>query len=276
MFNDVFQQVDTQLSNDITLSSYVQSFETALKKNTPYHPYTIIAWPIFETEKPESRVYDGIKEYVYQIDIYARMIFHKKEEYITVGYTDGSTTYKGILEFCDDIKQAIRKNGDDLITNYNTNAYSESDTNESSTFALSPTQSNITVSIGANTPTGYNTINCGTSTLTGDEIAANIQQSLTALGQWGDDGYKNALVTFDDTAKKFKIESDVGPRLISVTAGDTNDCSELLGFDNPTEQRGKKILNYEFDTVTDGGAETYPVRFRIVPLFVTEEVYVGG
>jgi len=276
MFKDVYNAIYNQLNNNTTLAAYVSNFEKAFKENYPRQPYTVILEPLNEVEATGKRSYPDIAEFVYQIDIYARMEFQKQLSEIITGYTDGGTTYKGLLEFTDDIKNAIRELGNDLITNYNTKGYSESNSNTGSTFDLTPSQSTITVIINGKTSSGYNNINCGSSTLSGSAIATNIQTSLRALGTHSDDGYLDATVTFDSETNKFKIESYEGPQnYVTVSAGASNDCSVLLGYDNPTEERGKNIIDYTFDTITVDNLR-FPVRYRIIPLLVTEEVYVGG
>jgi hypothetical protein len=186
----------------------------------------------------------------------------------------GTDTIKGILEFTEDVKNAIRS---DRTLNYNSKGRSVSSVNGSGTFALTSLAKNIKVSINGKTPTGYDTISCGTSTLSGSDIAANIQASLRALGQYDDDGYLYATCTFDSDTKQFTISSsEYGARsTVAVSAGASNDCSSLLGFDDPTETRGTRLLSMSLKPVTANNA-VFPVRYRIIPVTLTEEKYIGG
>jgi hypothetical protein len=278
-FRHIYQAVYDQLDNDTILSSYVNLFKLSKKQNWPQQGHTIMLSPVSEQELDPTEDYDNIKHYNYGIGIYCLVNLNKELHQLDLGFTENGKTYKGSLEFVDDIKNAIRKALDDLIKRYNTAGYSESKSNESSTFNLAATNKFITVSINGNTPTGYDQINCGDSSLNGTIIASNIQESLRNLGIYDGDGYLDANVTFDSETNTFKIESggDVGPKnYVNVTSGVSDDCSVILGFENPTEERGKNIIDYTFDTVILESEENYPVRVRLIPLFVTEEMYVGG
>ena len=278
-FRHIYQAVYNQLANDPILSAYVDGLKLSKKQNWPQQSYLVLISAVSEQELDPTENYDGIKHYTYGIGINVIVNLKKELHELDLGFTDNGTTYKGSLEIVDDVKNAIRKALDTLMDNYNTTGYSESDTNTSGTFMLSGTNKFITVSINGRIPTGYDEIFCGDGSLNGSVIAANIQESVRELGNHNGDGYLDATVTFDSETNRFKIESGggIGPQnYVTVTAGASNDCSGILGFDNPTEERGKNIINYTFDTVVLELEENYPARIRLIPLFVTEEVYVGG
>jgi hypothetical protein len=278
-FRDIYQAVHDQLSSDPTLSTYVDGFKLSTKQNWAQQTYLIMLAASTEQEIDPTEDYDGVKHFVYGVGIISGVNMKKELHELDLGFTNNGVTYKGGLEFVDDIKHAIRKSLDTLIDNYNTTGYSESEENDSAAFALTGTKQYISVSMNGKTPTGYDEIFCGDSSLNGSTIAANIQTSIRELGNYKGDGYLDATVTFDSGTNSFKIESGggIGPQnYVNVTAGSSDDCSGILGFDNPTESRGKNIIDYTFDTVTLESEENYPVRVRLIPLFVTEEVYVGG
>lgn len=288
-FLDVYNALYDQLSNDPTLTAYPGiAFEKVYKEPTPQEKYTLLLNPSTETEDQESRSYrnTSTKEITYDIGLGVRMIFAgKSREEFTLGWTETrkNKVYPGILAFMEDAKEAIRK---DETLNYNAPGYSESSDNASSTFDLNDSNRYLSVSILGKTPVGFDSIDCGNSTLSGDDVALNIQNSLRALENAhlrSNDGYKDVEVTFNPTNNRFKIQPvQIGPASkVTVTAGATNDCSALLGFDNPTEERGKNIKEIEFDPVfpLDGeidGRNKYPVIVRIMKIFITEERYVGG
>ena len=268
------------------------TFGKVYKEPTPQEKYTLLLNASIETEDQESQSYrnTSTKEITYEIGLAVRMIFAgKSREELTLGWTEIRDTempsgdYKGILAFMEDVKEAIRK---DETLKYNIPGYSESSDNTSDTFNLSDSNRYISVSINGRTPDGYDSIDCGISTLSGNDVALNIQNSLRALENAhlkSNDGYKDVEVTFNSTNNRFKIEPvQIGPTSrVTVTAGASNDCSTLLGFDNPTEERGKNIKKIEFDPVIplDGevdGRNKYPVIVRVMKIFITEERYVGG
>jgi len=233
-FLDVYNALYTQLKSDSTLSGYVQSadFLRGFKEPIPQQQYTVIIEPGDEDEDySKQTVADGC-EAVYVIEIYARVIFFKGVEYIIIGNTSDSV--KGLLEFTEDIKEAIRA---DKTLGYNRRGSSVSAANSGTSFALTSSARYLTVTINGRTPSGYGLIDCGSSTLDGDDVASNIQTALRALGNYSDDGYNGATCTFDSDTKKFTITSmRYGPKSsVVVTAGASNDCSALLGFDDPTE-----------------------------------------
>jgi hypothetical protein len=276
MFKGVFEAVYNQLKNNTTLSAYLDKLERSFKENVPQDTYTIIIEPSNEARQAGKRSYPDIEAAYYLINIVAIMNVKKRQDEIFTGWADGTDVFKGLLEFTDDIRQAIREKGNDLRDNYNTKGYCQSDSNTTPTFVLTPTKRNLSIRINGRTPSGYETINCGTTTLSGVQVALNIQSALRSLGKHKDDGYLDAIATFNPANNSFRIESGVGPQnWVEVAPGIANDCSALLGFDNPTGQRGKNIIDYEFDTITVDNLR-FPVRYRIIPLYVTEEIYVGG
>lgn len=270
-YKDVFNALFDQLAADVTLTGYIEdsSFLKGFKNNIPQQEYNLIIEPIDEGEDPETQAYNRTAETDYVIEIYCRTIlFGIGVEGTIIGYKNR----KGALEFLDDVKAAIRA---DLTLGYSRLGSSISAANAGTSFALTANARYLTISINGRTPTDYNSIDCGTSTLTGTEVASNIQTALQALGSHTDDGYYDATCTFDNSTKKFTISSQrYGPKsTVVVTVGATNDSSALLGFDGPTEVAGRNITKILF-----GRARTdntlYPIRYRILPLTIKEETIV--
>lgn len=270
-FLNVYKALHTTLQDNRDRLGYVGrgQFIKGYKDPLPQQEYTVILEPGPEEEHDGSESHDGIKEVTYSVDIYARLVFITSG---TEGLIVGKGNKKGVLAFVDDIKQAIR---DDLTLGYTRQGFSTSKANSSATFALTSSARYLTVSINGKTPTGYTQIDCGASELGGDEVAANIQTSLQALGNYKGDGYDDATCTFDSDTKMFSIQSsDVGPSSsVVVTAGATLDCSALLGFNQPYEVIGRNIVSVKFGTVVADNT-LYPVRYRIIPVQIREEVLV--
>jgi hypothetical protein len=268
-FKDVYNALYDQISTDSNLLVYVDSgqFYKGFTENAPVQEYSVFLEPGDEEEIDDTEVYGYKIEYKYLIDIHVRVALIAD----TIGsYIVGNDNKKGILEFCDDIKAAIKA---DRTLNYDRSSYSESAANAGSTFVLSGSEKYISVSINSRTPQGYNTILCGDSSLSGASVASNIQTALRALGNHADDGYYDATCTFDGTSNKFKIEvlGEHPDWTVEVTAGASDDCSSLLGFDNPTEEQGRNITKIEFGNVYPNNV-FFPVRYRIIPVRITEEV----
>jgi hypothetical protein len=268
-FKDVYNAVFAQLEADATLQGYVgaDEFVKGFKESLPAKKYMVILEPGNEDERTQRQTGDGYFEVDYQLQVYCRLLLtgSKIESAIL-----GNDNYKGVLEFVDDVKAAIRK---DMSFSYDTYGRSLSLENVAGSFDLSSSQRYLSVSIDGKTPTGYDAVNCGTSTLAGDAVAANIQASLRALGKYSDDGYKLATCTFNSSTNQFTISSsNVGPRSeVVVGVGASYDASSVLGFDSPTEYRGTNIVRTLIETVTVDN-RAFPVRYRIVPLLVTEEI----
>jgi hypothetical protein len=268
---NVYNALYTQLKANTTLIDYVDDsqFLRGFKEPMPQQQYTVVLEPGEENEDHESQSTKKVKEVTHYIDIYTRVIFFRGIEYSIIGNTtDG---IKGLLEFTEDVKNAIRA---DMKLSYNRVGSSVSSANAGTSFDLLSSAKNLTVTINEKTPSGYDAIECGSSTLTGTQIAANIQTALRALGRHDDDGFYKATCTFSDSTKKFTISSAVkyGPKsIVTVTAGASNDCSTLLGFDSPTEVVGRNITSVKFGTVrADNSA--YPVRYRVIPVLIREEI----
>lgn len=271
-FKTVYNYLFDQVSNYPVLTNYVvpSQFLKGFKDNIPNQEYTVIFEPGNEEEVKGSEVYKNLKEFVYNIDIYARTIL------IGVGGIQGTIVgyenKKGLLDFVDDIKAAIRSN---LALGYNRRGSSVSAENTGTTFDLLPTKKYISVSINGETPVGCDSILCGTTTLTGVQVAFNIQNALRELGNHSGDGYFDVICSFNSTTRKFTIVSDsYCPRSsVIVTAGGSDDCSTLLCFDNPTEVTGRNIVNVEFGLVSVNN-EAFPVRYRVISIKITEEVLI--
>ena len=270
---DIYNAVYTQLSTDETLLEYmgIEEFVRGFKEVLPTKRYMIILEPGQETEITKRQQYDKTLEVEYEIQVYCRLLLqsNKVESAIL-----GNDTYKGLLDFTEDVKAAIRK---DMSFSYNTYGRSLSAENAAGSFDLDGSNRYLTVSIDGKTPTGYGAVDCGSSTLTGAEIAANIQASLRLLGRFADDGYKNATCTFNETLNQFTINSaNIGPEAkVEVSAGATNNASAVLGFTSPTEYSGTNLIRTQIESITvENGA--FPVRYRMLPLLVTEEILIGG
>ena len=265
-FEDVYEALYDQLLADSTLGLYVDSTQIikGFKDSLPQQKYTIILEPGEEDEDHPTESYDDTKESIWNIDVYARVILLKGGVEASILGIDSD---KGVLAFIDDIKSAVRA---DLTLGYTRHGSSVSSA-KSGTYALDATHRYITVSMNGKTPSGYNQINCGRSTSTGAEVATNIQTALQALGNYAGDGYYKATCTFADS--KFTITSSlIGPKsTVVVTAGSSNDCSALLGFDDPTELAGRNLIDIVFGPVTVNNI-LYPVRYRVLPLKMREEI----
>lgn len=269
VYNAVFDQVsaDTDLLAYMSASEFVKGFKEVL----PAKKYMVILEPGQEVEQGNKQDFGQITEVEYEIQLYCRLLLtSSKVESAIIG----SDTYKGLLDFCDDVKSAIRK---DMSFSYNTYGRSLSAENAAGSFDLSASERYLTVSIDGKTPTGYDAVDCGSTTLTGDEIAANIQASLRLLGRYADDGYQMATCTFNSSINQFTINSaNIGPKAtVSVSAGATIDASSVLGFTAPTEYRGTNIIKTKIGAVSvENGA--FPVRYRMVPINITEQILIGG
>lgn len=266
----VYNAVYNQLVQDETLLSYIgaNEFVKGFKEVLPAKKYMIILEPGQETERFGRKQYDKTGEGEYEIQIYCRLLLQSSKVESAIL---GNDRYKGLLDFCDDVKAAIRKNMD---FSYNTYGRSLSSENAADSFDLSASETHLTVSIDGKTPTGYGAIYCGSSAaLDGATVAANIQTSLRALGRYADDGYQQATCTFNSVNNQFTISSaNIGPESsVVVSAGAANDASAVLGFTSPTEYSGTNLIKTQIQTVTvENGA--FPVRFRMIPLLVTEEI----
>lgn len=270
----VYNAIYTQLSEDTTLLGYMDAdeFIRGFKEVLPTKKYMVILEPGQETEKIGSKQYDKTTEAEYEIHIYCRLLLQSSKVESAILGTD---VYKGLLDFTDDVKAAIRK---DMGFSYNTYGRSLSAENAAASFDLSASETHLSVSIDGKTPAGYGAIYCGSSAaLDGATVASNIQTSLRALGRYADDGYQLATCTFNSANNQFTINSaNVGPKSsVVVSAGAANDASAVLGFTSPTEYSGTNLIKSEIDSVTvENGA--FPVRYRIIPVTVTEEILIGG
>jgi len=269
-----FLNVYNALYDQVKASSYLtyvdqSQFLKGWHEGIPAQQYTLVFEPGEEEEPPETDTYEGLKEMAYNIQIHIRVELIGS----TLGLMicgDPVNNIKGILEFTDDVKESIRE---DETLGYDRPSSSTSAVNSGTSFALSSSEKYITVTINGKTPAGYDTILCGDSTLTGTQVAANIQSALRALGVHADDGYYKANCTFDNSTKRFAITTygNHPNESVVVTAGASNDCSALLGFDSPTEVIGRNITKIEMETVFPNNT-FFPVRYRVLPVKIWEEV----
>lgn len=272
-FKTVYIALYNQIVADSTLLAYMDAddFKKGFKDALPSRKYMVILEPGPEVEPEQAQDYGKVADFEYEIQVYCRMILALKGVSSTIVGTD---SLKGILDFSDDVKDAVRK---DRSLGYDSKGYSVSAAAADDNFLLTSSAKYISVSINGRTPSGYNTILCGEETLDGSVVASNIQSALRALGLHADDGYKEATCTYDSTTKKFTIQSATygAKSRVQVTAGISDDCSAILGFDSPTEARGRKIVKMEFrPTTVQNGA--FPVRYRVIPVTITEEKFIGG
>ncbi len=274
-FKLVLQALNDQLVADTTLLDYVKAsrFFIGYKGPIGKDDYVIILEPGPGNESSGSRSVGPSRQFIeeeYLIDIYARSILTG----IGVqGTIMGRGTKKGVLDFIDDIKAAIVA---DLTLGYDSAGSSVSKANSSASFALDANNRYLSVKINnierINGALRWDQIDCGSSTLVGADVASNIQTALRALSLHANDGYGEATCTFS-TSKRFTITSStLSPTSsVVVTAGASNDCSALLGFDDPTEVIGTKIVSISFGAVEPNN-DFYPVRFRKLPVTIREEV----
>jgi hypothetical protein len=273
MFVDAYNALYDQVKASARLTYVDQSlFYKGFHEAMPTQEYIIIFEPMEEEEAKNEASGSGTgnrMELIDNIDIHVRvMLTGSSNEILIVG--DTTNNKKGILEVVDDIKRAIE---DDMTLGYDRNGSSTSAANAGTSFALSPSERYISVSMIGKTPTGYNTINCGEATLNGAQVATNIQTALRALGQHADDGYYKAACTFDGSTKKFTISTygNHPDDSVVVEAGASDDCSALLGFDSPTEVNGRNVSNIKFETVSANNT-FFPVRYRVIPVKIWEEI----
>lgn len=269
-FLDVYNALYDQVKASSFLTYVDQSqFLKGFRENYALQEYSIIFEPGAEEEDPAEQGSEKLYEHIYTVDIYMRVILAGQlNEATLVGTSDASK--KGVLEMTNDVKNAIRE---DLTLGYSRYGSSVSEENAGGTFALDGTHKYISVSINGKTPTGYDAVLCGDSTLSGAEIASNIQSALRALGQHADDGYYEAVCTFNSSNNQFTIRTDRygSEQTVEVTAGASDDCSTLLGFDSPTEVSGRNIIQVIFGIAAPNNIH-YPVRYRVLPVRIAEEI----
>jgi hypothetical protein len=270
VYNALYDQI--KASNYLTYVDQSQ-FLKGFVENAPSQEYTIILEPDAEEEPIGKETYEGRDEIVYTVNIHVRVILiGSSNEILIVG--DTVNNKKGILEVVDDVKLAIEEN---QTLGYDRPGSSVSAVNAGTSFALTSSLKNISVSINGETRTGYDTILCGDSTLNGSQIATNIQTALRALGNHADDGYYEATCSFDNSSKQFTIATagNHPDCSVEVAAGASNDCSALLGFDSPVEVNGRNVSKITFETVIPNNT-FYPVRYRVLPVKIWEEINREG
>ena len=271
-FKTVIQALETQIEDYSTISEYVDEVLVFIgfKSPLPRSEYMVIIEPVTKNPLDDMRSTSPegtYREDEYLVQVYARTILTGRR---TVGQIIGSSTKKGLLDFADDIEAAIISN---RSLSYDSAGSSISKVNADSNFALSESNRYLSVKINGIERTGWDVIDCGSSTLTGDQVAANIQTAIRAMKLHADDGMETATCVFSSSTKKFTITSaTIGPTsTVVVTAGASNDCSTLLGFDDPTEVIGKKIVSLKTGIVEPLN-DLYPVRYRIIPVTIREHV----
>jgi hypothetical protein len=268
-FKTAYQALFNQLKDYSVLRKYMdeEDFYDEFKQAFPQKNYIIFLEP--GTELPENlRGTTGIATAHYNIEVVARLNLGD-----VVSRILGNNDFKGILDFTEDVKAAIRS---DLTLGLYSQGTSVSVANSSGTYNLTGSARYLTVQINGNDPSGYDTVDCGTATASGATIAAQIQTSLRALVDTSSKtGFADVVVSFDAVLNKFTITSqEYGAiSLVQVTAGASDDASVILGFDNPVEKRGQKIITIDFGEIQPVD-DVYPITYRTIPLVVQEEVYV--
>lgn len=269
-FKTVIQALETQIEDYSTISEYVDEVLVFIgfKSPLPRSEYMIIIEPGSKNPLDDTRSTSPggtYRENEYLIKVYARTILTGRR---TVGQIIGSSTKKGLLDFADDVEAAIMSN---RSLSYDSTGSSVSKTNAGSSFVLSESNRYLSVKINGIERTGWDAIDCGSTTLTGDQVAANIQAAIRTMKLHADDGMETTTCVF--SSRKFTITSaTIGPTSsVVVTAGASNDSSALLGFDDPTEVIGKKIVSLKTGIVEPLN-DLYPVRYRIISVTIREQI----
>ena len=269
-FKTVYEAILDQLMSNITLRRYVpkEAFFEEYSAAFPNLPYVVFMEP--GMENPEGdRASRGLAEAVYNIEVVGRMSVPDLDNRVL-----GDRTNKGILEFSGDILAALRS---DLTFGLDAQGTSISRRMASATYNLGANIRYLTVTINGNTPSGYDRVDCGIAPASGTVIAAQIQTSLRALVDTkSKTGFADVTVTYDNALKRFTITSQEYGALSSVVVGEgaEKDASTILGFDNPFETRGVRIIRVEFQMI-EPLEDLYPVAFRSIPISVHEEVFIN-
>jgi hypothetical protein len=191
----------------------------------------------------------------------------------------GTTSKKGLMDLMSDIYFTIKDSPNFGVSSQGT---SISKSGSSTQYALTESVRYLTVQLNGvemdmSNYSGYDTIDCGISTLTGTQIASNIQTSLRALAlsEHPNDPYATVTCTYDTSRKKFTITSPTeGTRsAVTVTAGASNDASSVLGFNSPKEERGANIIVSKIDLSYPLVEEYLPTISGRINLYIEEQIY---
>lgn len=271
-FNLVLDALLDQLKANATLLTYLSAnLIFTGDQEVSKQDALIVVEPLSESEEPPTQTYGRTKTFIYDMVIYiCKYQFGIGEEHI-VGHDDSSIP--GILDMLRDVKRAIRA---DLTLGYNQAGRSVSAAGSDTSYVLTANARYISVSINGRTPSGYNQIDCGSSMLTGTQIASTIQAALRALGDHRGDGYTEATCTYDESTKKFTIGSEtVGAgSTVAVSAGAEKSADVVLGFDNPTETRGRQIIDIQFESALIN-YDQFPLVKAALPIVIQEDWWVG-
>lgn len=272
MFSDVIKAVHSKLKSSVFLD-YVKQKDFFLSPGpTIASRYALFLEPILEEER-ENKQAGGIKHIDYIMQIYAGIaISGDRDEIVTAKGTN-----KSLLDFIEDIKKALRV---DLTLGLNRVGTSISQANATTSYVLTANVKYISVSINGATPSGYDSIDCGSSTLSGTQIAINIQASLRSLGNstYVGDPYNTVTCTYSTTERKFTITSSTAGAGSSVVVdtGVTDDASVILKFNRPTELRGRTIISTYIPKIQYFIEDVdYPVRYAQIGLNVSEETWIS-
>lgn len=275
-FLSVCNELYNRFLNDPALSAYVYPDQMVVGANIthPRQHYVIQIEPENEVEPGSpNKIYDDVMEIQYQLAIDCLLnIPASSIDQLILGYTpNGKAFNPGILQFASDVKNVVRK----IRETYNVNNGIISGANVSDTFNLTPTNKYISVNFKGVTSIESGLIFCGDSTLSGDDIAANIQASLRSINSYGNTNFSKATCTFDNSTYKFTISAgSIGvDNIVAVSSGATDDCLSLLNFDSGTELiEGRNITKVVFGPTTKD--PEYPVRIRTVNCEIFEEVMI--
>lgn len=242
------------------------------KENKPPENYGICLFPLSVSNLPRTES-DSLVNVAYAIGIICAVKIANDVE--TQLY--GKTSKPGLFDLVSDIYFTIK---DSPNFGVNSSGSSIAMSKSSTSYILSSSVRYLTVSVDNKTPSGYDQIDCGVSTLTGTQIASNIQTSLRALAIstsiGSDDPYAEVTCTYDNDEKQFTITSpsDGGRSSVVVTAGATNNTSSILGFDKPKETRGGNVvvsrINVTYPVTEE---ERIPIARATLELYIEEEVY---
>lgn len=272
MFKDILQGVFDQLKNSSFLDYVAQKNFYLGPANPPNDKYVVFIEPSSERASEDTYT-TGIKEITYELKVFCGLVIQSSNQEQLIGKGND----KGILDFVEDIKDTIRN---DLTFGLTRTGSSITQANATTNYNLTSSARYISISLDGKTPSGYNSIDCGTSTLSGTQIASNIQTALRSLGNssYAQDPYNSVTCTYDTTERKFTISSPTsgGRSSVVVSTGASNDASEILRFNRPVEVRGRNIISsFIGDIRYFLELEEYPVRYATVDLSITEETWVG-
>jgi hypothetical protein len=268
----VYLALYNQLKADTALTEYCKP-EWMLAEYNPAvadYPYAIFMEPAQETlGNYTNGLLVGAK---ITISVYA--IVHEKNDYSGKIFTGFSDDTPGLMQFIRDVRRAVEADQTLGLTRYGSSEGTAL-TNGQATLSADARYLTILLNDNRTPPSGYDTIDCGTGTLAGATIAANIQASLQALDN-GANTYGSATCTFNSTTNKLKIESAgrTGARSsVQISAGASASALAVLGFSSPTEIRGREVKVATLDNVLFESRD-FPTRWAILQFAIDYEDWI--